>query len=263
MQPNTGQQHKLRKMRIRQLGLLVLGLVTAAVVAECALFLANLHTRHRAESLLVSLRSLRLELSTFEDTKALLDGYKAKEVPVGSGCASAGAAYGILVSNHTIDYLGANHPFLLKLGVKPVSATAVLSFSGNHLCEFRYSASALIAGEQYPTKDRILSSMELLELNAETAVQEFDSSPGLLNEHYGIYYFDTLLRGSRWPGRILGMHVTVTPSTPPNEFQDALSFDLSCFGSLSGCRALCQFMPAASRAALQKHKTAQVSPKTR
>jgi hypothetical protein len=253
-QSHTGQQHKLKKMRIRLLGLL-LGLVTAAVVAQFPLFLANLHTRHRAESLLISLRSLQLKLSTVEDTKPLLDRYKAEKIRVGSGCASADAAYDILLTNDTIDYLGVNHPFLLKLGVRPVSAQAVLLFSGNRLCKLSYSVVTLIAGGAYPTNNRNISSKDILELDAETSIQELDSGAGVLNGHYGIFYYDTLLGGSRWPAWRLGMQVTVSPGASADDFQHALDFNLSCFASLRGCRALCQLLPAASQDGLHRHRT--------
>jgi len=229
-------------------------LLLVAVFGELALYLLNLGTRRRAESLIAELQPLKVGVSTLQDAKAILTRYRATQMP-GTNCASNGTGYGIVISNETINRLVLNHPALLRLGIRPVGFSAALTFADDHLCQLIYSTSAVIAGGEYPSQDQSLKSLAIIELNAETTVQELDVGPGPLAKHYNIYYFDMILRGSTAPGRILGMRVSVLPSTSPIDFHNALAFDLSCFTSLRGCRTLCQMMPLAFRDAVAKHKT--------
>jgi hypothetical protein len=238
---------------VKRLYVAVGALLAIVLFAEVALLLVNLRTRHRAESLLASLRMLKLGQSTFEDVQPMLAAYKAQRIRSSSNCPSADSAYGIVIANHVINRIEFDHPQLLRLGLRPVGVSATLSFVGARLCEFRYEVSVLLPGGQYPSKDSMLNSVEVIELRAQSALQLFDNP--VSSDHYGIFYFDTLLRGTRWPGRTLGMTVTVTPSAPLLDLQRAFAFDLSCFTSLRGCRAFCQIMPLASQDALERHKT--------
>lgn len=226
-------------------------LLLLVLVGEVTLFLVNFDTRRRAESLIAELQSLKVGVSTLQDAQPILTKYKADKLP-GSNCSAPGVGYGILVYNR-VDLLGMKHPWLLRLGVRPISFSASLTFVDSRLCNLIYSDRSWIAGSQYPSRDRALTSLDVIELSAETQVEQVD--PGMLSaNYYDIVYTHALLRSTPWNGRSLKMLVTVTSNTPSAEVQHALAFDLSCFTSLHGCRALCQMMPLASQDALQKHR---------
>jgi len=225
---------------------IVTPLLAVVLLSQLSLFVAYFRTRQKAESLLASLRKAEVGTTTSEEMQPLLAAYEAEKIPPSGGCASGEVAYGILVSNHTIDYLGTTHPFLLNVGVRPLSATAVLSFAGGRLCDFSYSTAALLLRRQYPLRITGQGAAQLIEINAQTTVQR--ASGG---ENYQVRSFQTLLRGFRQSGVDLGVRVVVTPDATPSEFEKALTFDLSCFTSLRGCRTLSQLMPLVPQDALQ------------
>jgi hypothetical protein len=248
MQPDSGQQYQLRKTTTRLSS--VLGAAFAIVLtAQATLYVANQYTRRRAQVLLASLIKLKLGRSTLEEVQPLLAAYKAEKVPVGSSCPSGDIAYGIRVANDTINRLGENHLQLLRAGVRPWGVTAVLSFKGGRLCDFRYSTFALLLGTQYPLRIPSLADAQLIEIGADTTVQAANGG-----ENYEIRPFQALLRGFRESGFHLGLRVVVTPDAIQSEFDHAVSFDLSCFTSFRGCRTLCQMLPLALRDAARKNR---------
>ena len=248
MQPDTSERDQLKKT-LKRLVLLAAILLAISVCVQVALFAANLRTRRRGESLLVSLRKLHVGTSTLEDAQPILVTYNAEKIPPSSDCASGDAAFGILVSNDTINRFGERHPILLKAGVRPWGVTATLTFKGGRLCEFRYSPSALLLGSQYPLRISSLTNPRLIEIEGQTSVEAPES-----NENYQIRSFQNLLRGSRESGVHLGLRAVITPNATPSDFQRALTFDLSCFTSLRGCRTLCQIMPLLLQDAIQKDR---------
>jgi hypothetical protein len=237
------------KKILKRIFLLVAMMLVIIMLAQIILFVANFRTRRHAESLLNSLHELKVGTSTFEDVQPILVAYRAGKIPLSSNCATGDVAYGIRISNDTIDALGTNYPLLLKAGVRPVGATAALSFKNGRLCEFRYAPSVLMLASQYPFKVG-LTTAQLIKLDTETAVQAVNG-----DENYDINVFETLLRGFRESGVHLGLRVVVTPKATPSEYQHALTFDLSCFTSFRGCRTFCQMMPFVQRDAIQKYRT--------
>jgi len=246
VQSDTGEQHQLNIVKTRFLRI-VAGLITAAFLFQAVLFSANLRTRWKAERLLESLRRLRVGSSTFADAQPVLSGYHAEEIPSGSACPSADAAYGVRISNNLISGLGSHLPDLLWVGVRPWGFSAVLSFKAGTLCAAHYSASLLLPRDQYAAAALgDLENVDLVELSAETTVQQH-----LDTKNYEIRSFQTLLRGFRKNGRYIGLQVMVTPDAAQSEIDHALAFDLSCLASLRGCRALCQLLPLAFEDALR------------
>jgi hypothetical protein len=242
-------------MKIKRLCYLIGTMLVIVLLAELTLFVANVRTRRQAESLLASLRALKLGTSTLQDAQQILVTYRAGKIPPSSNCPKADTAYGILIWNHVIYNLALNHPVLLRVGLRPVSVSAALSFVGGRLCEFRYGPGALLLGSQYPLQIGSLRAAPMINIDAETAVQASNTSQESKAEQYDIRYFQTLLRGYPEGGFHLGMRVTVTPSASPLEMQHALSFDLSCFTSFRGCRTFCQMMPLAAQDALRRQRT--------
>lgn len=225
---------------------MTLAVITAALISQALLLAANMQTRLRAERLLESLRRLRLGSSSLADAQQILATYHYEEVAHGSACPTADATYGIRVSNNLINGLGSRFPELLWVGVRPWGVSAVLSFKAGTLCAVYYSAGLLLRRDQYAVASGDLEDAQLVELSAETTEQH------LSTENYQIRSFQTLLRGFRKNGRYVGLEIVVTPDATQSEIDHALAFDLSCFASLSGCRALCQILPLSYRDALRK-----------
>ena len=217
------------------------------LLAQLTLFLANLRTRDRAESLLTTVRRFKLDTSTLKDLQPILYAYHAQKISPSSNCPSADASYGVVISNAIINRIGQSHPTLLRVGVRPVSTTLALSFTRGRLCEFRFSESALISPFQFPLRDVDPNSAKLVEIRTETAMQAFDDAGSQMSEHYAIKGYDALLRGATASGRTLAVEAIVTPDASTSAIQSALGFDLSCFTSLSGCRLHCQMLPAVFR----------------
>jgi hypothetical protein len=238
------------KKSLRRIFLLAGMMLIAILIAQLALLAANFRTRRRAESLLSSLQKLKLGTSTFEDVQPLIVNYKAYTNPLGSACPSGDAAYGISISNNTIDALGWNS-LLRDVGVRPVGADATLSFKNGRLCSFVYSPRALLSASRYPFREDSRSmTSQLIMIHNRTIVQAQPYN----DENYNITRLDTIMRG-REAGTFVGLLVTITPSATPSEYRHALTFDLSCFTSLQGCRTICQLMPLAFQDYVSKLRT--------
>lgn len=257
MQPHPSEQYQLSTL-VKKIVVLLAVAVFLVVAMRTALLVANLRTQQRSESLLASLLQLQVGTTQLSDAKPLLESYGAKELPRGN-CFEPSIGYGILESNKFIDSLGTQHPFLLKLGLRPVGTTATLSFAGGRLCQYKYSASALITGAQLPQKDKSLNSAELIELRASTTV-----FPGQLgqrpdDENYQIRYFRSLLSGVGSAGWTVGLDVNVASNAKQSDLDRGRAFDLSCFSSFGQCRTLCQLLPFASRDAIQRSEHQELS----
>jgi hypothetical protein len=231
---------------------LVLGLVLVAILVVGAFqFFANLRTRRKAEALLASMRTLEIGKTTIQDAQHILTSYKADKTR--TNCSVPGIGYSILLSNGVFGRLGLEHPSLLRMGVRPLGVAATMSFAGERLCEFRYLPSATLAGSQLPWKDDMLTAQPAVEISVGTAIEMTTHNEGSPHENYTISYFQNLLR-SQSGGTRLALRVTASRNATPTELQRALTFDLSCFTSLRGCRTFCQMMPLVTADALQRHK---------
>jgi hypothetical protein len=237
-----------------RLFLVIAAMLALILVAQLTLFVANLETRRKAESLLASLRTLKVGTSTLDDAQPILVAFNAEKMPHGN-CSRPAVGYGIHLGNKTISYLGVNHTWLLRAGLRPWGVSATLSFADGHLCEFTYTSSALLAGGQLPRKDANLTNAQAIELSAQTTVGAVNDEPNTKRDNYQISYFGTLLRGFPLSGRNLGLQVNISSKADPSELERALTFDLSCFSSFRGCRTFCQIMPLVSQDALQRHRT--------
>jgi hypothetical protein len=221
---------------------IALGLLCVVVIFEAALLSANFHTRRRAQALLASFRSLKIGASTVEEIEPILTSYNAQRGTT-ANCYSLNAeSYSIWVTNATVDHLGYTFPMLLRLGVRPVSFTAMLSFADGRLCQARYSSTALVSGSEFSDEQR--KGMKAIELTASTRI---DASQGASSQsNYNVHNLESLLRGLPLNGSQLGIEARVTSAATPTEMERAMTFDFSCFTSFGGCNALKQMMPLAS-----------------
>jgi hypothetical protein len=222
--------------------------LVAIAGTEAALFAATLRTRRRAESLVASLRRLRVGTSTFQDVQPLLIAYGAAKL-THSNCAGGDDGYGIQVMNSTINRLGLSHPMLLNLGVRPWGATAALSFKAGHLCEYRFDLGMLAGGSEYPIEARV-SPVPLVGLDAATTMREPNG-----DGNYHIRALQSPLREYKEGGVRFGLEFDLTPNATQTELQHALTFDLSCFTSFRGCRRFSQVMPLALQDVIHDYET--------
>lgn len=138
-----------------------------------------------------------------------------------------------------------------EVGVRPVGADATLSFKSGRLCSFVYSPKALLSASRYPFREDSRSmTSQLIMIHNGTIVQAQPYN----DKNYNITRLDTIMRG-REAGTFVGLLVTVTPNATPSEYRHALTFDLSCFTSLQGCRTICQLMPLALQDYVSKLRT--------
>lgn len=218
------------------------------------MFSSNFHARRKGESLISSLRALKVGATTLQDAEPILSEYNARRMNRGN-CPSADEGYGIAVSDGPIFGLALRYPWLLRLGLRPVGVSATLSFAEGRLCGFTFAPSSLIAGSNTLSADSTAEAAEVIQLTAETTVQAPtpETIPGDVDT-YEIHYSRSLLRGIRAPGYILAIHVTIPSNSDVRRLDHTLDFDLSCFTSLRGCRALCQFLPQATRDAIQRSR---------
>lgn len=216
---------------------------TSVILLELMLFGLSLRTRRRAESLLATTRTLKLGTSTFADLTPILNAENAEKIGPSSTCPSADAAYGIRISNSTINRIGLSYPALLRVGVRPVSATLSLSFTGGRLCEFRFATSSVVSGTEYASTAVDSTSARLVEVRTETAVQRTAAPDRQSGDHYLISEHDSLFKGAPWPGRTFELEVSVNPETSPRSLENALAFDLKCFTFLAGCRTRYEMLP--------------------
>src|ERR1700690_1954485 len=203
----------------------------AIIILEGALVWANFRTRRRAEALFASLQGLQIGASTSEDVQPILASYNVQqETTANCYTMPSAASYSILVTNNTVDYLGYTFPMLLRLGIRPVSFTAMLSFADDRLCQAYYSSGVLVSGSRF--SDEQQKGMKVIELTAATRLEASQKGPPQAN--YSVRPLGSLLRGFRWQGWHFGIEAEVTPSATPTEIKHAMTFDLSCFTSLRG-----------------------------
>ena len=83
LQPDTGEQYQLKPVQAKFFKV-TLAMITAALILQALLLVANMQTRRRAEGSLESLRRLRLGSSSLADAQRILATYHYEEVAHGS-----------------------------------------------------------------------------------------------------------------------------------------------------------------------------------
>jgi hypothetical protein len=228
---------------IRIIILLFLSFILFAITGKLALYITNLRTRHRAESLLIAVEHLRLGQSTFTDTQPLRFEYNAGKNPDAHIGAVAEQSYSINVSSDILKTLGLKYPGFMRFGVRPSAIQVNLHYRAEKLSYVSYTFySAALSASGRP---RILS--------AEIRLQELDNSP------FQIFAG----RRNMWTFGEQGendqvLAVALTPKATIEEHKVAFGFDLSCMSTLRGCEALCEMMPSVWREALRRNANKQL-----
>ena len=149
----------------------VAAMLVIFLLMQLILFEANMRTRRRAESLLLSMKKLKVGTTTIADVQPLLSSFNATKFSWRSNCPSGDSDYDISVTNALIDRLGDYHPVLLRAGIRPGGVGAVLSFKGDRLCGFSYSVGTLLSGSQYPLQIPSLNDAHLIAVGGTSTVQ--------------------------------------------------------------------------------------------
>jgi hypothetical protein len=224
-----------------------LGVLCVVIILEGALVWANFLTRRRAEALLASLQAMKIG-DSIEEVQPILSSYNAqKDTTANCYSVPSAASYSIWVTNNTVDYLGYTFPMLLRLGVRPVSFTAMLSFADDRLCQAYYSSGVLVSGSRF--SDEQQKGMMAIELTAATRMVASQKGPPQAN--YSVRPLGSLLPGFRWQGWHFGIEAEVTPSATPTEIKHAMTFDFSCFTSIRGCITAGEMLPLVAEDAAQ------------
>lgn len=213
-------------------------MLVLATTGETAFLYNNRRTRQRAQFLLGSLRGLRIGDSTIEDARPLLNLYRAEKL-VGddSSCPPGQTTYAIRIANDMINKLGSRYPVLRKVGARPWGIIASLTFAGDKLCKFDYSARAVLQ-----------SSEPGAEISVTTYMQSASEAPAAHPDYLIVIGYD------RKPYLVHRTRVVLTPKATAEEVAHAFSYDLSCFTAIRGCQTFCQIVPMVANDAFQRHK---------
>jgi hypothetical protein len=223
------------------------GVVLAATLAEIGMFIANVRTRRKAETLLFAIRQLRLGESTLSSTQKLRIDYGAS---INDNAAITGSApeqlYTITLSNGTLSAASFTFPRLWRLGLKPWAVRVELRYREEKLVFLRYLVGTPV----------LTASGEPIELVAETSVRADRS----LEQHrnYGVGYF---MRPSSIATKASELHfgAVLTPEATQDERDTAFDFDLSCLSTFRGCQAACEIMPSVWREAKRRNENKEIS----
>lgn len=212
---------------------LFFSVVFLAALSQLAVAVSNHRTKRRAESLLNSMRALKLGQSTMQEVQPILQSFNAQESGYDSGCPTADAAYSIRISNDAIGYLGLHVPVLRRAGIRPWGVVALLTVARGRLCSFLYGA-AWVSNEPGAEK-KVTTFMEPV------------GTATISHPNYRIDYYSSS-HGLR------GLRAILTPQSTEEETKRAFTYDLSCFATFHGCQLFCQIVPLVSKDAFERHQ---------
>ena len=121
----------------------VAAMLVIFLLMQLILFEANMRTRRRAESLLLSMKKLKVGTTTIADVQPLLSSFNATKFSWRSNCPSGDSDYDISVTNALIDRLGDYHPVLLRAGIRPGEGPELSFHSKATVCVASVIRSAL------------------------------------------------------------------------------------------------------------------------
>lgn len=195
-----------------------------AFITWAILFGVNLHSRFQAQSLVAAVRSMQVGSTTLEETRPLLERYRASTLP-GSLTGQYGADTGFYVSvgHENIERLTERFYFLRYVGLAFWGAGAEMYFRNGRLCELRFSVGTEV--------NRHGEFREGLSLTTEQSLgkNEFDMSGGHVTG--GSRYMFTRVH-----------HMKLPADATSAERAHAFAYDLSCVTKLGGCRDVSQVL---------------------
>jgi hypothetical protein len=213
--------------KIRSFRWVIAGLaltVAGAFLAWAILFGINLHARFQAQSLLTAVRSMQVGSTTFEETRPLLERYRAITVPASfTGQYSADTGFYINVGQGNFEGPRERFYFLRHFGLVFWGAGTEMYFRNDRLCLLRFSFGT--------EANRKGDSREGFSLTTEQTLgkNEFVLSGG----H----------RTGSSPYMYMQVHQIRLPADATSaERAHAFAYDLSCVTRLGGCRDASQIL---------------------
>lgn len=209
---------------VRWVGVLIVLTVAGFFLAWAILFGINLHARFQAQSLVEAVRSMQVGVTTLEETRPLLEQYRASTLlALYTDQYSADAGFAISVSHEDIEDLRERFYFLRYVGLAPWGTGTEMYFRNGRLCELRFSVGTEVNRKGDFREGFSLTTEQSLGKN------EFEMSGGHVTG--GSRYMFTGLH-----------HITLPADATSAERAHAFAYDLSCVTKLGGCRDVSQVL---------------------
>jgi hypothetical protein len=200
-------------------------LASMYAVSISAIWLMDVHTERRAESLLRDVSALQVGTSTMRQVEPILRNYSRAKIAGSWPCRSADRFYSVQVANDAVSWIRRGFPAVQSPLVRPYGAVAVILLSRGVVCYVKYYAGTALRGPDQ-------------ELDVSTTVAASADAPQLLGTEYRVS------AGIR-QGRFHTIEVYIAPGTRGGPRQHAFDYDLSCLARWNGCAAPCELMPSA------------------
>jgi hypothetical protein len=198
--------------------------VAGAFLAWAILFGISLHARFQAQSLVVAVRSMQVGSATLQETRPLLERYRAGTLPTSFTTQYlADTGFYIRLGHDNIERLGERFYFLRYIGLAPWGAVAEMSFRKGRLCELRFSVGTEVNRNSEFREGLYLTTEQFLGKN------EFVMSGGHMTG--GSRYMFTRVHD-----------ITLPADATSAERAHAFAYDLSCVTRLGGCRDVSQVL---------------------
>ncbi len=204
-------------------GVAILVLICALLIS--AIWLTDVHTKRRAESLLGDVGALQVGISTMRQVEPILRGYPGAEVSGSWPCRSADRFYSVRVANDTVNWIGRRLPLGRGQLVRPYGAVAVVLLSRGTVCYVQYYAGTILPGFDQ-------------ELDVSTTVLAAADASRLREADY-------MVDAGILQGRYHMIKVYVASGASGEAREHAFTYNFSCWTSLRGCHAPCEMMPSA------------------
>jgi hypothetical protein len=203
---------------VRWVGVLIVLTVAGFFLAWAILFGINLHARFQAQSLVAAVRSMQVDSTTLEETRPLLERYRASTLPASfTGQYLADTGFYINVGHESIEKLGERFYFLRHFGLAFWGAGAEMYFRNGRLCELRFSVETEVNRKGEFREGFSLTTEQSLGKN------EFVMSGGHVTG--GSCYMFTRAH-----------HITLPADATTTERAHAFAYDLSCVTKRGGCQ---------------------------
>jgi hypothetical protein len=193
-----------------------------AVLAWAIIFGINLHARFEAQSLVTAVRSMQVGSTTLEESRPLLERYRASTLPASfTGQYSADTGFYIRVGYQ--NSLRERFYFLRYVGLAPWGVGAEMYFRNGRLCELRLSVGTEVNKKGEFREAYSLTTEQSLGKN------QFEISGGHVTG--GSRYMFTRVH-----------HVRLPTDATSVERTHAFAYDLSCVTTLGGCPDVSQVL---------------------
>lgn len=145
----------------------------SAFIAWAILFGGNLHARFQADSLVAAVRSMQVGSTTLEETRPLLERYRASTLPASfTGQYEADKGFYVRVGHENMERLAERFYFWRYVGLAFWGAGAEMYFRNGRLRELRFSVVTEVNRQRQFREGFSLTTEQSLGNN------EFDMSGG-------------------------------------------------------------------------------------